>query len=131
MQLHRLHIPPDNKTPEIILNPSGNLSIKGRAMVTGSNGNYEQMINWIDQYIDDPGDMTYLIVGLEYLNSFSTTILASLFLKISRVVFRNKKYSIQWYYEDGDDDMLERGQYISAAHKIPVKFIPVGDISKM
>jgi len=131
MQLHRLYIPPENKTPEVIFNPSGNLLIKGRAMVTTKPESYNQIMSWIDQYLENPAEMTYLIVALEYLNSFTTTILASLFLKISRVVIRNKKYSIQWYYEDGDDDMLERGQYISAAHKITIKFIPVGDISKM
>lgn len=100
-------------------------------MVTTKPEAYNQIMRWIDLYLENPAEMTYLIVGLEYLNSFSTTVLASLFLRISRVMIENKKYSIQWYYEDGDDDILERGQYISAAHKIPIKFIPVDDINSM
>lgn len=131
MHPDKLHILSTKSTPEIIFNPSGNLLIKGRAMVTSKPEAYNQIMRWIDQYLENPADMTYLIVGLEYLNSFSTTVLASLLLRISRVMIENKKYSIQWYYEDGDDDILERGQYISAVHKIPIKFIPVDDINSM
>lgn len=131
MQLRRLHIPRGDKTPEVIFNTSGNLSIKGRAMITKKPEAYSHIMRWIDQYLENPAEMTYLIVALEYLNSFSTTVLSSFFLKISRIVTKNKEYSIQWYYEDGDDDMLERGQYISAVHKIPIKFIPVSDINNI
>jgi hypothetical protein len=131
MHIYKLHVPPSGKSPEFNFKPSGNLTIRGRAMLTDRKENYDQIMKWLDQYLEDPADMTYVIVALEYLNSFSTTFLASLFMKISRVMIRNKKYSIQWYYEDGDDDMLERGQYIATAHKISIRFIPVEDINSI
>ncbi|MBP7509814.1 MAG: SiaC family regulatory phosphoprotein [Prolixibacteraceae bacterium] len=40
-----------------------------------------------------------------------------------------KKIVIHWYYEDGDDDILERGKYISESLNIPLEFIEIDDIS--
>ena len=40
-----------------------------------------------------------------------------------------KKFVIKWYYEEDDDDILERGEYIASAINIPIEFIPVNDIS--
>jgi len=68
-------------------------------------------------------------VAFEYLNSYSTTILASVLKKISQVILQNKKFIIHWYYEDDDDDLLDRGGYISESLKLPIDFIVVDDIS--
>jgi hypothetical protein len=39
----------------------------------------------------------------------------------------NKKYSINWYYEEGDEDILEKGEDISSALNIPFNFIMISD----
>lgn len=86
-------------------------------------------MNWIENYILNPAETTYVIISFEYLNSSSTAILVSMIRKISAVMLKMKKVVIRWYYEEDDDDILERGEYISSAFNIPIEFIAVSDIS--
>jgi SiaC family regulatory phosphoprotein len=125
----RLHILPTDTTPEFILNPLGIIKIKGRALVVNKTDVPQDIMNWLDEYLSDPADVTRVIVAFEYLNSFSSTILASIFKKIIQVIFLDKKFVIQWYYEEGDDDILERGEYISSVYDIPVEFIMTANIN--
>jgi hypothetical protein len=45
------------------------------------------------------------------------------------VLLHSKKLVIQWYYEEDDEDLLERGEYISITFDIPVTFIPTNHIT--
>jgi hypothetical protein len=52
-------------------------------------------------------------------------LIIQLFQKLSRVQLKNKKYIINWYYEEGDEDILERGEYFSSVLNIPFNFIRI------
>jgi hypothetical protein len=86
-------------------------------------------MNWIDEYLSNPAEITYVNIAFEYLNSFSTTILVSILRKLSQVILQSKKLVIQWYYEEDDEDILERGEYISSTFDIPIKFIIINNIA--
>ena len=88
-----------------------------------------EMKNWIDEYLSNPAEITYVFIAFEYLNSFSTTILVSILKKISQVILQLKKLVIKWYYEEGDEDILERGEYISSNYNIPIEFIMTNNIA--
>jgi len=123
MVLDEVHILPTDRTPEIILNPEGIIKIKGRGLAVNKTEIPKQIINWLNTYINNPAEVTYVIIAYEYLNSFSTTVLVSILKRIIQVTLRSKKYVIQWYYEYDDIDILERGEYISSILNIPVEFI--------
>ncbi|MBP7509069.1 MAG: SiaC family regulatory phosphoprotein [Prolixibacteraceae bacterium] len=127
--MNEVHILPTDNSPEVILKPNGTVKIKGRGMVVNKTRIPEQINDWLDAYLLNPAETTYVIVAFEYLNSYSTTILASVLKKISQVILQNKKFIIHWYYEDDDDDLLDRGGYISESLKLPIDFIVVDDIS--
>jgi hypothetical protein len=38
---------------------------------------------------------------------------------------KHKKYIFNWYYEVGDEDILERGEYFSSILDVPFNFIKV------
>jgi len=123
MRLNKIHILPTEKTPEVILDPEGIIRISGRSLVLNKTGVPEQIMNWIERYLLNPAESTEVIIALDYLNSFGTKILISTLQEISKVILQNKKYIIHWYYEEDDEDILERGEYISSALKMPVEFI--------
>jgi len=123
-----LHILPTDNTPEVVLDPNGVLKIKGRGLIGTGIDNSVQVYRWIDNYILDAAQTTYVIIALEYLNSYSTTILVNILKKLSQVVLHRKKLVIQWYYEEDDDDLLERGEYVSSSFDIPITFIVTSDI---
>jgi hypothetical protein len=83
---------------------------------------------WIDAYLLNPAESTEVIIALEYLNSYNSLILSSVLKKLSQVNQQSKKLVIQWYVEKDDDDLLERGQYISSVLNIPIEFIMTDNI---
>ena len=38
---------------------------------------------------------------------------------------KDKKYKVNWYYEDGDEDILERGEYIASVLESDFNFIKI------
>ena len=127
----KLHIFPTGNTPEFLFNSDGIIKIKGRGL-TGNNSEVVQSImNWIDEYLKNPAEITYIIIALEYLNSLSTSILVSILRKLSQVTLQSGKLDIQWYYEEDDEDIIERGEFISSTFNLPVRFHLTNNISEI
>jgi hypothetical protein len=124
----KIHILPTNNTPEFLFNPEGTIKIKGRGMFGAMAEVSGQIMNWIDEYLSNPAEITYIIIAFEYLNSFSTIILVSILKKLSQGILQPKKLIIQWYYEEDDEDILERGEYITESYNIPIEFIMTNNI---
>jgi len=114
-------------TPEISLNPNGIIEIRGRSM----NGNVTEFTNkieeWVDKYVNDPAETTFVDFYLEYFNEINLKIFISVLKKIESVKLKNKKYIINWFYEEGDEDILENGEYISSVLDIPFNFVEISD----
>ena len=127
--MEEIHILPTNKTPDIILNPGGIISIKGRAIDETRINDPEQILQWIDAYLLEPPDLTDVTVALEFLNSFNTIIFTSILKRISLLTQQGKKLQIKWYYEEDDVDLFERGEYIATIINFPIQFIAVSDIA--
>ena len=131
MAAGKLHILPTGNTPEFLFNSDGIIKIKGRGL-TGNNSEVVQSImNWIDEYLKNPAEITYIIIALEYLNSLSTSILVSILRKLSQVTLQSGKLDIQWYYEEDDEDIIERGEFISSTFNLPVRFHLTNNISEI
>jgi len=127
--IDKVHILPTNKTPEVLLNPKGIIKIKGRAIDESRRNDPEQMRNWIDDYLLNPAEVTEVTIALEFLNSFNTILLTTTLKKISQVIQLGKKLIINWYYEEDDVDIFERGEYISATINVPIKFFVADNIA--
>ena len=114
-------------TPEISLDPKGIIKITGRSINENVTGFSEQIDEWIDDYVSNPAEITTVDIYLEYFNSVNFKIYFNLLKKIGSIRMINKKYSINWYYEEGDEDILEKGEDISSALNIPFNFIMISD----
>jgi hypothetical protein len=128
MNTEVVNILPTNNTPEVLLNPKGIIRIKGRAIDESRTKFSDQIMIWIDDYLLNPAQSTEVVIALEYLNSFNSIFLASALKKLSQVKQQSKKLFIKWYIEKDDDDLFERGQYISSNLDIPIEFIMVDHI---
>jgi hypothetical protein len=90
-----------------------------------------QIWNWIDTYISYPAEITNISIGIEHLNIFSTVILVNILKKLSIGITPSEKLVIRWYYEEDDEEILERGEYISSIIGFPVEFILINNISQL
>jgi hypothetical protein len=123
--MNELKIPATKNSPEILLNPEGMIRIRGRSIHENMFGFFKPVEDWVNEYIKNPADITCVNMSLEYFNSASAKLIIQLFQKISHVQLRNKKFIVNWYYEEGDEDILERGEYFSSVLNIPFNFIKV------
>ena len=121
--MDELRIPPSKNTPEIILLPSGIIKIRGRSIHENVTEFFSPVEDWITGYILEPADVTCVDLNLEYFNSASAKVLIHLLQKITYVSLKHKKFIINWYYEDGDEDIFERGEYFSSVLDVPFNFI--------
>ena len=85
----------------------------------------KQVEDWIDLYISNPAELTCIDIYLEYLNTSNVRFYIPLLKKIEAILLQNKKYIINWYYEEGDEDILEKGEHISSCLKVPFNFIMI------
>lgn len=121
--MQELKIASTRNSPEIRLSPVGFIKIKGRSIHPNIVDFFRPVEEWVNEYIKNPAELTSVDINLEYCNSASSKILVRLFQKISHIKLKHKKFVINWYYEDGDEDILERGEYFSSVLNIPFNFI--------
>ena len=121
--MKELRIAPTKTSPEIILNPDGIVKIRGRSIHENVTDFFAPVEDWISEYILAPAEVTCVDLNLEYFNSASAKELIHLLQKISYVSLKHKKFIINWYYEDGDEDIYERGEYFASVLDVPFHFI--------
>ncbi len=114
-------------SPEIILKPEGFIRIRGRSMKGYETNHLVQAEDWVDIYVCDPPDLTCVDIYLEYFNGINFKQYISFLRKIESVKLKNKSYIINWYFEEGDEDILEKGEYISFLLNMPFNFIRINN----
>ena len=124
--MRELRITATKTSPEIHLSPEGLIKIKGRSIHENVEMFYSPVEKWVDEYIKNPADVTCVDMNLEYFNSASAKVFIHLLEKIKHVSLKNKKFVVNWYYEVGDEDILERGEYFSSILDIPFNFFRIG-----
>lgn len=121
--MEELKISPTKNTPEIILNPEGMIRIRGRSIHENVTDFFAPVEEWVTAYIVNPAEVTCVDMNLEYFNSASAKVFIHLLQKITYVALKNKKFIFNWYYEEGDEDILERGEYFASVLDVPVNLI--------
>jgi len=114
-------------TPEVILDPAGIIKLSGRLIPENAEFFFNPLDEWMNEYFDDPAEITYIEIYLEYVNSVGTKYLLDLIRRITHFHLRKdtKKFIINWYYKDEDEDILEKGNFFSSNLEIPFNFLRI------
>lgn len=116
--MDKLFIEGTKATPRVEFLPEGELSIQGRSLPEDPHGFYNPILKWIDQC---NLDAVILDIRLEYLNTSSSKQIYTLLDHLaSHPVI--KKATINWHYEEGDEDGYEAGKEFEAMTKLPFNF---------
>jgi hypothetical protein len=127
LNINQQIIPLTKNTPEVILDPKGIIKLKGRLIPENAEDFFKPIEEWINDYFINPPDITTVEIRLEYINSTGTTYLLDIIHKITHIhLHKNtKKFIINWYYKDEDEDMLEKGKFFSSDLEVPFNFIKI------
>lgn len=119
-------------TPKINFDlDKGELNISGRSIPENSIEFYNPLFAALDKYLADPNikNATILNIQLEYYNSSSSACLLSVFKKLEKF---NKSsgalpVTINWIYEENDEDILAAGKNFEGMVDLPFKMIAISE----
>ncbi|MBP6756741.1 MAG: DUF1987 domain-containing protein [Bacteroidia bacterium] len=116
------------KTPTILFDINGGvLDIKGRSIPENSIEFYKPLVDALDKYSVATKSATTVNIQLEYFNTSSSKCILDIFKKLESIHKSGSDVTINWHYEDDDEDMLEAGEDYQAIIGIPFKMVPVSE----
>jgi len=121
--MDNLLIESTKKTPEVSFNVEGRIKISGRSIPEDATKFYDDLYEWIFHYCQNPPGSTIVDIELEYFNSGSSKAILHILRALVDVAKKGHKMTINWYYEEGDDDIMERGEYYESILETKFNFI--------
>jgi len=129
MAISPLIIEQSKKTPGIILEP-GRILIRGRSISENPGEFYRPIHEWIITYTGESEEMTNIQLGFEFINTTSIKWVYAILKELNRIPDLEQHAKISWYYETGDDDMLDLGFILRSLVSCPFQVFEVEDIDK-
>ena len=102
---------------------NGTIEIKGRIISTSSLHTLDLVSEWLEEFAKMPFKPTTINIQLEYFSNDYASRLLSIFHILNSIYKNNKQLVINWYYEEGDKEMLEAGGIFSKLCDVPFKMI--------
>ncbi len=123
MLIEKLEIPEEIDTPYINLDPeTGVCEIKGKSYPENVTAFYDRVIDWFEEYTFLGETDLELNMNLTYFNSASQKIYTEIFSKLMGASKFN--ITVNWYYDEEDDEILENGKIYESLTALPFNFIP-------
>ncbi len=113
-----LYISGTPSTPEMKFNAHGELEISGKSIPTNAAKIFEPVFSWLENY---SGKKTTLSIKMEYFNTSTSKVLYDVLLRLQQL-HKNGGLLIKWFYEEGDEDVLDTGHYYESLMGIPFEF---------
>jgi hypothetical protein len=133
--MKKVIIPETDKTPVITFDDnSKEFEIKGVCMPENilefNEHVIEELGNYLHDYVFKTEDgfieMSFSInFKLTYFNSAATKFIANVLMLANGYIQKEGKIKINWYFVEGDHDMLESGEDMSKMIDIPMNFVMV------
>lgn len=116
------------KTPTIKFSPEdGKLLIQGRSIPENSIEFYKPLVDSLEAYAASPKEVTNVDIVLEYFNTSSSKCILDVFKKLEKINSDSDGVTINWHYEEDDEDMLEAGEDYQAIINIPFKMVELDE----
>jgi hypothetical protein len=107
-------------TPQINLaKDQGIFEISGRSIPEDPASFYKPVLEWIKQYALEANPSTTFVFRLEYFNTTSAKIILDVLYALERI----PNTTVQWYFQEDDEDMEEAGEEFCELVQIPFEFI--------
>jgi outer membrane translocation and assembly module TamA len=111
-----------SETPTIEFNPSkGNLLIEGRSIPENSIDFFAPLMDALEGYNTPPSSFI-IDFKLEYFNTSSSKCILDVLRKLQSSQSEETAVTINWHYDEDDDEILEIGQDYSHIIEIPFNF---------
>lgn len=116
-------------TPSVYFNPKkGILDMRGKSSPENPLAFYNYVLNSLDSYVNQGEAQMITNLAFEYFNTSSSKCLYIFMKKLSKINEAGKKVVINWYFEEGDEDMKEAGEDLESMFEMSFNFKEVPEI---
>jgi hypothetical protein len=107
-------------TPKIVLDKENDLlEISGRSLPEDVRSFYEPVLNWLNEYAENPNKKTVFNFKLTYFNTASSKLLLDILMKLEEMHEKGNEILIRWHYPEDDEDMSEAGEEYADIVDVP------------
>ena len=122
------YLEPTSTTPLIQFNPEqGVLDFKGKSSPENAPRFYETVHEWFEMEAFRDSLSLTVNMSLDYFNTSSCKCLFIIFKKLNEFRQDGLEISVNWYFEEDDDDMQEAGEDFSEIFNLDFNLIEVED----
>ena len=119
-----LNIPATIATPSVIYNAStGTLELVGQSYPEDSIPFYRAIQKQLEEYLKTTRSPITIAFGLDYFNTSTSKCLLDFLEALAELHSSNGNISVIWYYQEGDEDIMESGEDFAREVKLPFKLI--------
>ena len=101
----------------------GRINIVGRAIQQNAGDWFVPLFHALNQYSQNPNEVTEINIQLDYLNSDSNRSLMNILVLAEKIHSRGKKVVIRWYYKKNDTTMFDQGSVFQSLFDVPFSFV--------
>ena len=123
--MEKLHIVETDETPMVLLDAANlQFEFSGKSLPEDDTSFYGPILDWIDDYADEmDGEEAVFKFNLIYFNTASSKMILDIFMAIEGMVEDGKNVSVEWIYDEDDEDMEEAGEEYADIVEVPFKMI--------
>lgn len=111
-------------TPKVTLDKDADVfEISGRSLPEDVVAFYQPILDWIDEYKEEPLEKTVFNFKLEYFNTASSKLLLDVLLKLEEVYEAGNDVCVKWHYPEDDEDMQEAGEEYADIVEVPFEHV--------
>jgi hypothetical protein len=116
------------ETPSVQLDAStGVFKIEGRSFPLNAKGFYLPILEWLDNYSQQPNPTTDFIFRLEYFNTPSSKSISDILKKLKALKDAGHEVKVEWFYEEDDIDILDLGHVFARTVGMDFEFKEFND----
>jgi len=111
-------------TPTVILDKDNEiLEISGRSLPEDVAAFYDPILEWLDEFAENPSKRTAFDFKLVYFNTASSKLILDILLKLEEIADDGHEVVVRWHYPDDDEDMQEAGEEYADIVDVPFEQI--------
>ena len=103
----------------------GESSLSGNSIPQHSVDFYKPLLAALDEYTASPKATTTVTFSMRYFNTSSSKRILDIFKKLEIINRGGSAVSVNWVYEDDDDDMLEAGEDYQSVVDLNFTMVPI------
>jgi hypothetical protein len=111
-------------TPAITLDKAaGKFEFSGKSLPEDVSTFYAPVFAWIAEYGENANPESTFVFKMTYFNTASSKIILDILMRLEELHEDGKNITVEWHYEEDDEDMQEAGEEYSEIVEVPFKFI--------